>query len=89
MRHHIKLLLPRCPLYPGKSRGHTHLRRRAHCLGEEPPQREAHQRRNKRRNIRCHHEAREWDPTQPVSWDEASKARETPNDKSLYEHRNS
>jgi hypothetical protein len=31
-------------------------------LGEQPPQREARQRRNRRRNVRCHHKARERDP---------------------------
>jgi hypothetical protein len=35
--------------------------------GEEPPQREARRQRNRRRNIRQHHEAGERDPTQPVS----------------------
>jgi hypothetical protein len=45
--------------------------------GEEPPQRDARRQRNKRRNVRRHHEARERDPTQPVSRDEASEVRET------------
>ena len=45
--------------------------------GEEPPQRDARRQRNKRQNVRRHHEARERDPTQPVSRDEASEVRET------------
>ena len=49
-------------------------------LGEEPTQREARQRRNRLRNIQRHHEAREWDPAQPVSRDEASKVGETSDD---------
>jgi hypothetical protein len=35
--------------------------------GEEPPQRESHRWRNRRRNIQRHHEAGERDPEQPVS----------------------
>jgi hypothetical protein len=57
-------------------------------LGEEPPQRETRQRRNRRRNIWRHHEAGERDPSQPVSRDEASEAGETPEDRTLRERRN-
>jgi hypothetical protein len=39
--------------------------------GEEPPQCDARPRRNRRRNMRRHHEAGERDPVQPVSQDEA------------------
>jgi hypothetical protein len=42
-------------------------------LGEEPPQRDARWRRNKRQNVWRHHEAGEQDPAQPVSQDEASE----------------
>jgi hypothetical protein len=45
--------------------------------GEEPLQRESRRRRNRHRNIRWHHEAREWDPAQLVSRDEISKMGET------------
>jgi hypothetical protein len=45
--------------------------------GEEPPQRESHRWRNRRRNIRRHHEAGERDPEQPVSRDEVSEIGET------------
>jgi hypothetical protein len=44
--------------------------------GEEPPQREAQRWRNRCRNIRRHHEARERDPAQPVSRDEVSEVGE-------------
>jgi hypothetical protein len=47
-------------------------------LGEEPPQRDARRQRNRRQNVRRHHEAREWDPTQPVSQDEASEMGKPP-----------
>jgi hypothetical protein len=42
-------------------------------LGEESPQRDGRRRRNRRRNVRQNHEAREQDPTQPVSRDKASE----------------
>jgi hypothetical protein len=42
--------------------------------GGGAPQREAHRFWNRRCNIRCHHEAEKWDPTQPVSRDEAYEA---------------
>jgi hypothetical protein len=48
--------------------------------GEETPQHEVWRRRNRRRNVRRHHEAGERDPAQPVSWDEASKVGETPDE---------
>jgi hypothetical protein len=38
---------------------------------EEPPHREARLRQNRRHNIRHQHAARDQDPTQPVSRDEA------------------
>jgi hypothetical protein len=57
--------------------------------GEEPLHRESRRRRNRRRNIRQHHEARERDPAQPVSRDEASEAGETPEERVLRERRNS
>jgi hypothetical protein len=49
--------------------------------GEEPPQRESRRWRNRRRNIRRHHEAGERDPEQPVSRDEVSKIGETPEER--------
>jgi hypothetical protein len=57
--------------------------------GEEPPQRESRRRRNRRRNIRQHHEAGERDPEQPVSRDEVSEIRETPEERVFRERRNS
>jgi hypothetical protein len=57
--------------------------------GEEPPQRESHRRRNRRWNIRRHHEAGERDPEQPVSRDEVSKIGETPEERVFRERRNS
>jgi hypothetical protein len=57
--------------------------------GEEPPQRDARRQRNRRRNVRRHHEARERDPAQPISWDEASEARETLDERVHRERRNS
>jgi hypothetical protein len=57
--------------------------------GEEPPQREARQWRNRRRNVQRHHEAREWDPAQPVSRDKASEVGETPDERVHRERRNS
>jgi hypothetical protein len=57
--------------------------------GEEPPQREAWRWRNIRRNMRRHHEARERDPAQPVSRDEASEVGETPDERVHREIRNS
>jgi hypothetical protein len=46
-------------------------------LGVEPPQHDARRWRNRRRNVRQHHEAREQDPAQLVSQDEASEMGET------------
>jgi hypothetical protein len=57
--------------------------------GEEPPQREARRRRNRRWNIRRHHEAGEQDPVQPVSRDEVLEVRETPDERVFRERRNS
>jgi hypothetical protein len=57
--------------------------------GEEPPQRESRRWRNRRRNIRRHHEAGEWDPEQPVSRDEVSEIGETPEERVFRERRNS
>jgi hypothetical protein len=57
--------------------------------GEEPPQRESRLRRNRRRNIRRHHEAGERDPTQPVSRDKVSEMGETPEERVFRERRNS
>jgi hypothetical protein len=48
-----------------------------------------HRRRNRRRNIRRHHEAGERDPAQPVSWDEVSEVGETPDERVYQERRNS
>jgi hypothetical protein len=56
---------------------------------EEPPQREAWRRRNRRRNVRRHHDAGEWDPAHPVSRDEASNVGETPDERVHQERRNS
>jgi hypothetical protein len=39
--------------------------------------------------VRRHHEAGEWDPTQPVSWDEASQMGETPDERAHREWCNS
>jgi hypothetical protein len=57
--------------------------------GEEPPQREARRWRNRRRNIRRHHEAEERDPAQPVSRDEVLEVGETPDERVFRERRNS
>jgi hypothetical protein len=57
--------------------------------GEEPPQREARPRRNRRRNIWRHHEAGERDPMQPISRDEISEVGETPDERVFRERRNS
>jgi hypothetical protein len=57
--------------------------------GEEPPQRESRRRRNRRRNVRRHHAAGERDPEQPVSRDEVSEIRETPEERVFRERRNS
>jgi hypothetical protein len=57
--------------------------------GEEPPQREACRRRNRRRNIQRHHEAGERDLAQPVSRDEISEVGETPDERVFRERRNS
>jgi hypothetical protein len=57
--------------------------------GEEPPQREARRWRNRRRNIRRHHEAGEWDSAQPVPRDEISEVGETPDERVFRERRNS
>jgi hypothetical protein len=56
---------------------------------EEPPQRESRRWRNRRRNIRRHHEARERDPKQPVSRDKVSEIGETPEERVFRERRNS
>jgi hypothetical protein len=48
---------------------------------EELPQREARRWRNRRRNVRRHHEAGERDPAQPVSQDEISEVGETPDER--------
>jgi hypothetical protein len=57
--------------------------------GEEPPQRDARRRRNKRWNMRRHHEAGERDPAQPISRDKSSEVGETPNERVHRERRNS
>jgi hypothetical protein len=57
--------------------------------GEEPPQWESRRQRNRRRNIRRHHEAGERDPEQPVSRDEVSKIGETLEERVFGERRNS
>jgi hypothetical protein len=57
--------------------------------GEEPLHQESRRWRNRRRNIRRHHEAGEWDPAQPVSRDEVSEVGETPEERVLRERRNS
>jgi hypothetical protein len=57
--------------------------------GEEPPLWESHRRRNRRRNIRRHHEAGKRDPAQPVSRDEVSEMGETPEERVFRERRNS
>jgi hypothetical protein len=57
--------------------------------GEEPPQREARPRRNRRWNIRQHHKAGERDPAQPISRDEVSEVGETPDERIFRERRNS
>jgi hypothetical protein len=57
--------------------------------GEEPPQREARRGRNRRLNVRRHHEAGERDSAQPVSRDEASEVGETPDEREHRERRNS
>jgi hypothetical protein len=57
--------------------------------GEEPPQHDARRWRNRRWNVRRHHEAREQDPTQPVPREEASEMGETPHERAHRERRNS
>jgi hypothetical protein len=57
--------------------------------GEEPPQREARRRRNRRWNVQRHHVAGERDPAQPVSQDEPSEVGETPDERVHRERRNS
>jgi hypothetical protein len=57
--------------------------------GEEPLQRESRQRRNRRQNIRRHHEAGERDPAQLVSRDEVSEMGETLEERVFRERRNS
>jgi hypothetical protein len=57
--------------------------------GEEPPQCEARRRRNRRQNVRRHHEARERDPMQPMSQDEVSEVGETPDERVYRERWNS
>jgi hypothetical protein len=59
------------------------------ALGEEPLQQESRRRRNRRQNIRRHHEAGERDPAQPVSRDEVSDMGETPEERVFRERRNS
>jgi hypothetical protein len=59
------------------------------ALGEEPLHWESRRRRNRRWNIRRHHEAGERDPAQPVSRDEVSEVGETPEERVLRERRNS
>jgi hypothetical protein len=56
---------------------------------EEPPQRESCRRRNRRQNIRRHHEAGERDPAQPVSRDGVLEIGETPEERVFRERRNS
>jgi hypothetical protein len=89
MGHSTKLFLSRCPLYPGKSRERSLSADKPTVLGERLLQREACQRQNWRCTVQRHHEAGEWDPGQPVSLDEASEARETPDNRTLCECRNS
>jgi hypothetical protein len=57
--------------------------------GEEPLQRESRRQRNRRRNIRRHHEVGERDLAQPVSRDEVSEVGETPEERVFRERRNS
>jgi hypothetical protein len=57
--------------------------------GEEPLHQESRRQRNRRRNIRRHHEAGERDPAQPVSRDEVSEVGETLEERVLRERRNS
>jgi hypothetical protein len=57
--------------------------------GEEPAQREARRRRNRCRNARQHHEARERDPAQPISRDEILEVGETLDERVFRERRNS
>lgn len=57
--------------------------------GEEPSQREACHRWNRRRNILRHHTARERDPTQPISRNKASDVGETPDERGSHLQRNS
>jgi hypothetical protein len=56
---------------------------------EEPPQWESRRQRNRRRNIRRHHKARELDPAQPVSRDEVLEIGETLEERVFRERRNS
>jgi hypothetical protein len=56
---------------------------------QEPPQRESRRWRNRRRNVRRHHEAGERNPEQPVSRDEVSEIGETPEERVFRERRNS
>jgi hypothetical protein len=87
-RHNDNSILPRRPLH--RESGVAPISDdEPTAPGEEPPQRESHRRRNRRRNIRRHHEAEERDPAQPVSRDEVSEIRETPEERVFRERRNS
>jgi hypothetical protein len=57
--------------------------------GEETLHRESRLQRNRRQNIRRHHEAGERDPAQPISRDEVPEVGETPEERVLRERRNS
>jgi hypothetical protein len=78
-----KLVTPAVPFYPdvlfiGRVESPPVSDDEPTVPGEEPPQRESRRQRNRHRNIRRHHEARERDPAQPISRDEVSEIGETP-----------
>jgi hypothetical protein len=88
-RHRDDSFLPRRPLHRGRLESSPISDDESTMQGEEPTQREARQRRNRRRNVRRHYEAKERDPAQPVSRDEASEVGESPNERVHRERRNS
>jgi hypothetical protein len=89
IHHRSNSFLPRRPLIGGRLESSPISDDEPTMSGEEPPQREARQRRNRRQNIRRHHEAGERDPSQPVSQGEVLEVGETPDERVFRERRNS
>jgi hypothetical protein len=74
---HDNSILPRRPLHRGRVESSPIFDDEPTVPGEEPPQREARRRRNRRCNAWRHHEAGERDLAQPVSQDKISEVGET------------